>query len=137
MALERLEADTTGDLVYTFTKPWSDGTTGVALSPPELLEKLTALVPLPRAHLLRYAGCLASHSKLRGAITPTPHQQGVEEPAAGTPARWLLAPTGPLGHPRISPTFHLLTCRHFHTSAGVWSRPQCPPQQPLLIARCC
>ena len=29
VALEHLEEDATGDLVYTFTKPWSDGTTGV------------------------------------------------------------------------------------------------------------
>ena len=54
---ERLEEDANGDLVYTFTKPWSDGTTGITLSPLELLEKLAAIVPLPRVHLVRYAGC--------------------------------------------------------------------------------
>ena len=74
MALERLEEDAQGDLVYTFTKPWSDDTTGMTLSPLELLEKLAAIVPLSRAHLVRYAGCLAPHSQLRGAITPTPRQ---------------------------------------------------------------
>jgi len=53
----------------------------------ELLEKLSALVPLPRAHLVRYAGCLAPHSKLRAAIIPTPRQQGVdgEQTKTGTP----------------------------------------------------
>ena len=45
MALERLEQDANGDLVDTFTHPWSDGTTGSTLSPLELLEKLAALVP--------------------------------------------------------------------------------------------
>ena len=95
MALERLEEDAQGDLVYTFTKPWSDGTTGIKLSPLELLEKLVALVPLPRLHLVRYGGCLAPHSHLRGAITPTPRQQGVEEPEASSAAphwswTWLL-----------------------------------------------
>jgi hypothetical protein len=44
----------------------------------ELLEKLAALVPLPRVHLVRYDGCLAPHSHLRGAIIPTLRQQGVE-----------------------------------------------------------
>jgi len=63
-----------GDLIYTFTHPWSDGTTGIRLSPMELLEKLAALVPLPRGHLVRYGGCLAPHSHLRGAIIPTPRQ---------------------------------------------------------------
>jgi hypothetical protein len=86
VALERLAEDAHGDLVYTFTKPWSDGTTGMTLSPLELLEKLAAIVPLPRVHLVRYAGCLAPHSKLREAIIPTPRQQGVdgEEAKTGT-----------------------------------------------------
>jgi hypothetical protein len=87
MALERLGEDTHGDLIYTFTRPWSDGTTGITLSPLELLEKLAAVVPLPRVHLVRYAGCLAPHSQLRGAIIPTPRQQGVDgrETSVGTP----------------------------------------------------
>src|SRR5256712_1207168 len=89
VSLERLQEDANGDLVYTFTHPWSDGTTGIRLSPLELLEKLAALVPLPRVHLVRYGGCLASHSHLRGAIIPTPRQQGVDEPEASTASpRW-------------------------------------------------
>jgi hypothetical protein len=86
VSLERLAQDINGDLVYTFTHPWSDGTTGIRLSPLELLEKLAALVPLPRVHLVRYGGCLAPHSALRAAIIPTPRQQGVEEQEASTAA---------------------------------------------------
>jgi hypothetical protein len=73
--------------MYRFNRPWSDGTTGIKLSPLELLEKLAAFVPLPRAHLVRYAGCLAPHSKLRVAIIPTPRQQGIGGDASktGTP----------------------------------------------------
>ena len=90
--LERLEQDATGDLVYTFTHPWSDGTIGMRLSPVELLEKLTALVPLPRVHLVRYGGCLVSHSHLRGALIPTPRQHGIDEEAADTGSpRWTWA----------------------------------------------
>jgi len=87
VSLERLTEDDNGDLVYMFTRPWSDGTTGIKLSPLELLEKLAALVPLPRVHLVRYGGCLAPHSTLRAAIIPTPRQQGVdgEEAKTGTP----------------------------------------------------
>ena len=87
VSLERLAEDANGDLIYTFNRPWSDGTTGIKLSPLELLEKLAAIVPLPRVHLVRYAGCLAPHSKLRDAIIPTPRQQGVdgEEAKTGTP----------------------------------------------------
>ena len=82
VSLERLQEDANGDLVYTFTHPWSDGTTGITLAPLELLEKLAALVPLPHVHLVRYGGCLAPHSHLRGAILPTPRQQGLDTPEA-------------------------------------------------------
>jgi hypothetical protein len=89
VSLERLTQDANGDLVYTFTHPWSDGTTGIRLSPMELLEKLAALVPLPRVHLVRYGGCLAPHSHLRGAIIPTLRQQGVDEGETDTGSpRW-------------------------------------------------
>jgi Putative transposase/Transposase zinc-binding domain len=89
VSLERLTQDANGDLVYTFTHPWSDGTTGIRLSPMELLEKLAALVPLPRVHLVRYGGCLAPHSSLRGAIIPTPRQQGLEDEETDTASpRW-------------------------------------------------
>src|SRR5215470_16894228 len=78
VSLERLQQDANGDLVYIFTHPWSDGTTGIRLAPLELLEKLAALVPLPHVHLVRYGGCLAPHSHLRGSVIPTPRQQGVD-----------------------------------------------------------
>jgi hypothetical protein len=89
VSLERLEQDANGDLVYTFTHPWSDGTTEIRLSPVELLEKPAALVPLPRVHLVCYGGCLTPHSHLRGAIIPTPCQQGLEEQEDRTASpRW-------------------------------------------------
>ena len=89
VSLERLAQDAHGDLVSPFTHPWSDGTRGMRLSPMELLEKLAALVPLPRVHLVRYGGCVAPHSHLRGAIIPTRRQPGVEEEETDTGSpRW-------------------------------------------------
>jgi hypothetical protein len=86
VSLERLTQDANGDLVHTFTHPWSDGTTGICLTPLELLEKLAALIPLPHSHLVRYGGCLAPHSHLRGCVIPTPRQQGMDgEAPPGTP----------------------------------------------------
>jgi hypothetical protein len=87
VSLERLQEEANGDLIYTFTHPWSDGTTGIRLAPLELLEKLAALVPLPRVHLVRYGGCLAPHSYLLGVIRPTLRQQGLdgEEAQPSTP----------------------------------------------------
>jgi hypothetical protein len=84
VSLERLQEDANGDLLDTFTHPWSDGTAGIRLSPLEFLEKLAALVPLPRVHLVRYGGCLAPHSHLRGAIIPTLRPQGVEDEETNT-----------------------------------------------------
>ena len=57
VSLERLEQDANGDRIDRCTRPWSDGTTGMKLAPLELVEKLAAIVPLPRAHLVRYGGC--------------------------------------------------------------------------------
>ena len=89
LSLERLEQEAHGDLRYRFNRPWSDGTTGITLSPLERLEQLAALVPLPRAHLVRYGGCLAPHSTRRAAIIPTTRQQGVDGAAAKTgPPYW-------------------------------------------------
>jgi hypothetical protein len=36
----------------------------------ELLEKLSVLVPLPRANIVRYHGILAPHAKRREAVVP-------------------------------------------------------------------
>jgi len=61
----------------------------VDLLPDGKAENLAALVPLPRVHLVRYGGCLALHSHLRGAIIPTPRQQGVDEEQTETASpRW-------------------------------------------------
>ena len=51
-------------------KPQKNGVTHVLLSPLELIEKLCALVPQPRMHLVRYSGVLAPNSKMRSVIIP-------------------------------------------------------------------
>ena len=44
----------------------------------QLIERLVALVPKPRAHLTRFHGVLAPHSKLRSQVVP-PKQNQKEE----------------------------------------------------------
>ena len=51
---------------YALRRAWSDGTLALVLSPMELMEKLAALVPRPRVHLVRYHGATAG-SRARGA----------------------------------------------------------------------
>ena len=70
IANERLFQRPDGLLVYKMKKPYNDGTEYLLFSPEELLEKLAALVPIPRVHLIRYHGCLAPHAKIRRKVVP-------------------------------------------------------------------
>jgi len=70
LALERLEKASDGNLIYRLKKAFSDGTTHVKFSPLELIEKLVALIPRPRMHLVRYHGILAPNARLRSRIVP-------------------------------------------------------------------
>ena len=40
------------------------------------MQRLAALVPRPRLHLIRFHGALAPHAKLRAAIVPSPAPTG-------------------------------------------------------------
>ena len=41
------------------------------MSPLEFMQRLAALVPRPRLHLIRFHGVLAPHAKLRAEIVPS------------------------------------------------------------------
>jgi hypothetical protein len=54
------------------------------------MQRLAALVPRPRLHLIRFHGVLAPHAKLRAAIIPQPAQKQsapMHEHAHGKAAR--------------------------------------------------
>jgi hypothetical protein len=70
IAVERLERLSHDRLLYRFKRPWRDGTTHIVMEPLELLEKLSALVPAPRAHLVRYSGVFAPAAKWRALVIP-------------------------------------------------------------------
>jgi hypothetical protein len=53
-----------------FKRPWSDGSTAVVLTGPELVARLAALVPPPRMHLVRYYGLFAPRARLREKVVP-------------------------------------------------------------------
>jgi len=81
LAQDRLSLTDDGNVLYEMKKPYSDGTTHFQFTPMEFLEKLVALVPPPRIHLIRYHGCLASHSSQRSFIVPSPADEEEHEPA--------------------------------------------------------
>ena len=66
-------------LSFKLKTPWSDGTSSILLSPMELIEKISALVPPPRVNLVRYHGILAPNSKDRDKIVPARKTTGDED----------------------------------------------------------
>ena len=72
IAQERITRGPDGLVRIALKKPFSDGTFAVDLDPLSLLTRLCAAVPPPRFHTTRYAGVLASASKLRARILPEP-----------------------------------------------------------------
>jgi hypothetical protein len=60
------------------------------MSPLEFMQRLAALVPRPRLHLIRFHGVLAPNAKLRREIVPSPPEQATSpacDHAQGAPAR--------------------------------------------------
>jgi len=76
LAGDRLSRGRDGNYVYRLRRPWSDGTEAFVYSPMELMERLAALVPMPRANLVRYHGVFAPAAAWRADVVPRPPQEG-------------------------------------------------------------
>lgn len=83
---ERLEWIDADRVRYRLPKPRPDGCTELILSPPQLIERVAALVPPPRRHRLRYYGVLAPNAALRPAVTALAPEQDAEASALGPAA---------------------------------------------------
>jgi hypothetical protein len=70
IAESRLSLLPDGRVRYALKKRWKDGTTHVVLTAAVLIERLLALVPRPRKHLVTYHGVLAPAASLRSRIVP-------------------------------------------------------------------
>jgi hypothetical protein len=53
---------------YRLKHRWSDGTTHFLFEPIELIERIAALIPPPRAHRVRYHGELAPAARRRARV---------------------------------------------------------------------
>ena len=98
---ERLQLDAAGQVVLELKTPWRDGTTHLVMSPLVFLQRLAALVPRPRLHLIRFHGVVAPNARLRVQVVPQgpageePAQEEAvvegaaagDEPAAARPGR--------------------------------------------------
>ena len=67
---ERVQTNAAGQVVLRLKTPWRDGTTHLVMSPLAFMQRLAALVPRPRLHLIRLHGVLASSAKLRAQVVP-------------------------------------------------------------------
>ena len=72
-----------GQVVLKLKTPWRDGTTHQGTPPLEFMQRLAALVPRPRLHLIRFHGILAPNATLRAQVVP---QEPVESTPAAQPA---------------------------------------------------
>ena len=70
IAESRLSLLPDGRVCYELKRRWKDGTTNVVMPPEVLIERLLALVPRPRRHLVTYHGVLAPASGLRSRVVP-------------------------------------------------------------------
>jgi hypothetical protein len=99
LATERLSRLADGRLLYRLKHRWRDGTTHIVFEPLELIEKLAALIPPPRTHLVRYHGVLAAAAPSRARVVadrdPDP-ARGLDVPR-GLTSR---APTTPGSDPK-------------------------------------
>jgi hypothetical protein len=80
------------DVLLQLKSAFKDGTTHIVMAPLEFMQRLAALVPRPRLHLIRFHGVLAPNAKLRSEIIPNPPEQATEPAcdhaqAQGAPAR--------------------------------------------------
>jgi hypothetical protein len=67
---ERVQLNAAGQAELKLKTPWRDGTTHLAMSPLVFMQRLAALVPRPRLHLIRFHGLLAPNAKPRPRVVP-------------------------------------------------------------------
>ena len=86
-ANERLAVNRSRHVVLKLKTEWRDGTSHHVMTPMEFMQRLVALVPRPRLHLIRFHGVPASNAKLRKVVVPVADQTATTPARAGDCAR--------------------------------------------------
>ena len=60
LANDRVRCNAAGQVELKLKTPWRDGTTHQVMTPLEFMQRLAALVPRPRLHLIRFGGRITS-----------------------------------------------------------------------------
>ncbi|MGH8526306.1 MAG: transposase, partial [Gammaproteobacteria bacterium] len=87
-ANERLTLNRAGQVVLTLKTPYRDGTTHIVMSPLEFMQRLAALVPRPRLHLIassaRQAGPIPGPGfRFHGVLAPNAYIASRDYPERG------------------------------------------------------
>lgn len=67
---ERVQLNAAGQVELKLKTPWRDGTTHLVMTPLEFMQRLAALVPRHRLHIIRFQGVLTPNAKLRALVVP-------------------------------------------------------------------
>ena len=80
---DRFSLDDDGNVLYKLKNSY-DGASHILLSPLELMEKISGIIPPPRKHQVTYYGCFSSHNKMRSLIAPNINNKGLESLPKGS-----------------------------------------------------
>ena len=69
---ERIEITSDGKVKLKLKSSWKDRTTHLLFTPGEFLEKLAAIIPSPKSHLVRWSGVFTANAALRKKIVLKP-----------------------------------------------------------------
>ena len=78
LANERVQTNAAGQVVLKLKTPWRDGTTHQGTPPLEFMQRLAALVPRPKLHLIRFHDVLVPNAKLRALVVPQEPEPAVQ-----------------------------------------------------------
>ena len=117
VSTDRLSELADGRLHYRLKRPWRDGTTAVIFERQDFIAKLSALVPAPRAHLIRYHGVLGPAARWRPLIVPGGHVAGSRSEAPSQ------AKSGaePSKEPTTAPLTDSEPCLSLHDRNYTWA----------------
>jgi hypothetical protein len=118
LANERVQTNAAGQVVLKLKTPWRDGTTHLVMSPLEFMQRLAALVPRPRLHLIRFGVRITS---LREVSGPPLREHGVLAPNAKLRAQVVPQESEPPAQ-TIQPTECEANCAHHRPVRLSWAK---------------
>ena len=103
LANERVQINSAGQVVLKLKTAWRDGTTHIVMSPLEFMQRLAALVPRPRLHLIRFHGVLAPNAKLRALVVPQAPEEATHHRQIGADGERARLRAWPAGAHQLGP----------------------------------